>query len=508
MAVPYTDAERAEGQRMMIAEGIFSRAMEGVTGGVILAAFALALGASDIVIGLLAAIPFLAQLAHVPAVALLARFPDRKPMTVWLCGLARLLFFVLALLPFTTIPVPPLVILTGFLVTYTLMGMLSGAAWQVWVRELVPRESMGRYFGRRMAILSTVGLVTLLAAGQFLSWSEGNPLFPGLTRFTVLFVLGGLLGCVSTYLLTRAPSLPAPMPATPHSVHEALKRPFGDGNFRRLLLFLGTWGFAANLALPFVTVVLLRTLGYGLGVVTLLAAASQVANIVGFRLWAPLTDRFGNKPVLYLAASTFLLAILTWVALPKVQSPWVLGGITFVHLALGLATAGIDLASSNVVMKLAPDDDTPAYLASASVVKAVATGIAPLLGGLVAALLSDTSFLLQLGFAQGEEANLVTALRIAHYDFLFLAAGILGLYALHRLLGFEEVGEAPPEAVVRAMRRDVGQLSSIGGMRQFAHMASYVVETAYRFEAAVGVKPTRRAPLAGPKPPPPDPKTR
>ena len=479
----------------MIQEGLFSRAMEGITGGVILAAFALALGASDLEIGLIAAIPFLAQLAHLPGVALLARFPDRRLLAVSYAAGARALFLLIAVIPFLDLPVRPLTVLIALLVLYAVLATLSGASWQVWVRELVPRDRIGAYFGRRMGILSAVGLVTLLAAGQFLTWWRDT--FPGqeLARFSILFALGGLLGFLSAYLLSRAPSVPGQVvPA--RDLGESLRRPFRERNFRRLLVFLGAWGFAANFALPFVTVVLLRTLGYSLAVVTLLAAFSQVANIVGFRLWAPLTDRYGNKPVLFVSASIFLFAMIAWALLPKVATTPVLAAIFVLHVFFGLATAGLDLASNGVVMKLASEEALPSYLASASIVKAIATGVAPLLAGLVALSLSDTAFTLRLGWARGGAETVVTAVRIAHYDFLFLTSAILGLYAIHRLLGFEEAGEAPPEEVVRAMRREVGQVSSIAGMRQFTHLSSYLVETVYRFESTLsrGMGRTRRPP--------------
>lgn len=489
--VAYAPEEVKRGGDVMILEGVFSRAMEGVTGGVILAGFALALGASDLEIGLLAAIPFLAQLIHIPAVALLTRFPDRRPLVVTAAIASRLLFIAMAAIPLLGWEggLRPVTILLGLLVAYALLANLAGAGWQVWVRELVPREQLGSYFGRRMAILSVVGLVTLLAAGQFVSFAqgardneEGRPL-----GYMALFVLGALLGVVSAAVLARAPSR-AYRAGAPRPFRESLERPFQDANYRRVLVFLAAWGFAANIALPFFSVVLLRTVGYGLGTVTLLAALSQVANVLGLRLWAPLTDRYGNKPVLGLSASVFLVTMLGWALLTKEPGAGFLVAAGFIHVLLGFSLAGLDVASNGLVMKLAPNDDVPGYLASASVVKAVATGLAPLLGGLLATLLAGRSWTLQLGWTSPTDAGVLTALRFVPHDLLFLASVLLGLYALHRLLGFHEEGEKPPEDVVRAMRRDLGQLSSVAGMRTFAHLASYVVEASYRFERAMDVK--------------------
>lgn len=482
----YSEAEQRAGQRAMILEGVFSRAMEGVTGGVVLAGFALALGATDLEIGLIAAIPFLAQLAHVPAVALLSRFPDRRALTVWAATASRLLFGVMAAAPFLdTGGLRPVHALVPLLVAYAVLATLAGASWQVWVRELVPRERLGRYFGRRMAALSAVGLVTVLAAGQFVQWHARA--FPGqdVRAFALLFGAGVLFGLASSLLLTRAPSRPSTM-AHDGGFVARLKAPLRDRNYRRVLVFLGAWGFAANVSLPFMSVVLLRQLGYGLGVVTLLAALSQLANIAGLRLWAPLTDRFGNKPVLGLGAAVFLVALLVWVLTPKEAGTTVLVLAGLVHVLLGFALAALDVAANGIVMKLAPEDEAPGFLASASVVKALAAGVAPLLGGLAVTLLAGREFRLQLAWTAPDGGGLLTAVRLGPYDVLFAASILLGLYAVHRLLGFHEEGEAPPETVMRAMRREVGQVSSVAGMRTFAHVASYVVEVAYRFERALG----------------------
>ena len=477
----YTEAEQRAGQRAMVLEGVFSRAMEGVTGGVILAGFALALGATDMEIGLIAAIPFLAQLAHVPAIALLSRFPDRRALTIGAATASRILLGVMALVPFLDLGgVRPIHALLVLLVAYAVLATLAGASWQVWVRELVPRERLGRYFGRRMAVLSAIGLVTIVLAGQFVGRWPGEQT----TAFAVLFAAGLALGLTSSVLLARAPSRPS---ALSHGGFlQRLKAPLRDRNYRRLLVFLGAWGFAANVSLPFMSVVLLKQLGYGLGVVTLFAAVSQLANVAGLRLWAPLTDRFGNKPVLGLGAAVFLAALLLWVLTPKDPGVGVLVMAGLVHVLLGFALAALDVASNGIVMKLAPEDEAPSFLASASVVKALAAGVAPLLAGLAVTLLNGRDFRLQLAWTSPDGGGLLTAVRLGPYDVLFAASILLGLYAAHRLLGFHEEGEAPPETVMRAMRREVGQVSSVAGMRTFAHVASYVVEVAYRFERALG----------------------
>ncbi len=468
----------------MILEGIFCRAMEGLTSGVVLAGFAIALGATDLEIGLLAAIPFLAQLAHIPAIAILARYPDRKRVCVSLSVLARAAFPLIALvafLPWDGVALRQVDVVIAILIAYSIAATLSGAAWQVWVRELVPREQLGAYFGKRMGILAAIGLIVLLASGQFLAYWNTNHADRALEAFGILFLIGGILGWVSSAIASRAPSAAAPATVA-RDLRAALKAPLSSPNYRAVLIFLGVWGFAANLSLPFIAVVLLTRMGYGFGVVSALAALSLAANVIGFKMWGPLTDRFGNKPVLGVSASIFLAAMLGWAFLPQNASVIVLVGAAAVHVILGLAVSGLDVASNGIVMKLAPDDEAPAYLASASVVRALTAGIAPLVGGLAATFLAGREFAIRFTWTAPSGETSLTVMRFAHYDLLFIASAVLGLYALHRLLGFKEPGEAPQSEVVRALRREALTFSSIAGMRQFAHMGSYLVVAAYVFE--------------------------
>ncbi|MCK4736447.1 MAG: hypothetical protein KAT65_28595 [Methanophagales archaeon] len=68
-----TEEEIQKGLRSVIKDGLATQTMVTQTGGVFLVAFALKLGASDTIIGLLAAIPPLAQLIQIPAIYLVEK---------------------------------------------------------------------------------------------------------------------------------------------------------------------------------------------------------------------------------------------------------------------------------------------------------------------------------------------------------------------------------------------------------------------------------------------------
>ncbi|HIJ56225.1 MAG TPA: hypothetical protein HPQ03_08865 [Deltaproteobacteria bacterium] len=91
------------------------------------------------------------------------------------------------------------------------------------------------------------------------------------------------------------------------SLSSVILEPFKDVNFRQLLVFLGSWNFAINLAAPFFYAQKNRS-QYGAGLT--LSVLSQVVNVLFMRLWGYLADRFNNKSVLAEADPLFILSIL------------------------------------------------------------------------------------------------------------------------------------------------------------------------------------------------------
>src|SRR5438067_12956288 len=88
------DLER--GKRALVKDAAWASMVGALYGGVILIGFALELGATPWHIGLLAAIPFLAQLAQLPAIALIERVRERRKIAVTAVTVSRLVMGALA----------------------------------------------------------------------------------------------------------------------------------------------------------------------------------------------------------------------------------------------------------------------------------------------------------------------------------------------------------------------------------------------------------------------------
>jgi MFS family permease len=259
-----------------------------------------------------------------------------------------------------------------------------------------------------------------------------------------------------------------------------LALPFRDRNFRRLMIFLASWNFAANLAAPFFVVYMLKTIGYSMATVIVLTTASQLSNLAALGLWGTMIDRFSNKAVLRIAAPLFLLCTLAWTftGLAWVQ-PFVFLVLLGIHVLMGVATAGVALASSNIAMKLSPAGQATSFLATNSVVSATFAAIAPIVGGFCADFFAtgDLSF----GFTWKSDAGEMTLpiLDFHAWTFLFGIASIVGLYSLHRLSYVREIAGTTDPLLVRHLltevRRSMQGMSSAAGLLRVVRVPSWLM---------------------------------
>lgn len=454
----------------LVRDGVYAQAMGTLTGGVLLVGYALALGASNLVIGILAAIPFFAQLTQLPSILLVERLRARRLISVLGAVLSRLVLVLLAFLPWLEAPEFARSLLIAGVAASAALGAMAGCSWNSWMHDLVPEHRLGLFFANRLYYATSFTLLIGIAAGFFIDgWVHFGFGLP-VHAYTVLFLLGGVAGAASIVHLTRVPE---PRMAPPErSIHlgRMLAEPFRDTNFRRLIWFLGAWQFTTNLAAPFFTVYLIAQLGYDMNFVLLMTVVSQFANMLTLRKWGELSDRFSNKAVLRLCAPVFLLCIFAWtlVSLPE-KHAYTTTLLVVLHVVMGCAVAGVTLAGGNIGLKLAPRGRGTAYLAASSIVNAVAAGIAPIIGGLFADDFAARELSLILRWTSGPEATEFVTLRLRHWDFFFLLAPLLGLYALHRLTLVDEAGQGEDRAMMQEIvietRRAVASLSSVAGLR-------------------------------------------
>lgn len=499
------DADQLQhGLQRLVVEAAFSSAATVLTSGVILTAYALMLGATNFQIGLLASAPFLCQLLQLPAVPMIERLRARKAISVLTSVVGRAMLAVMGL----AIWVPDggaVAILIAAQFVLCSMSAIGSCAWNAWLRDLVPPNRLGAIIARRTGWASVIALIAGVVAAVALDEGRGPD---GWQRqvFGVIYIAGCIAGLVSAAIVARVPEPQMPPPgATPARLLHRLRVPFRDANFRALLRFLASWQFAINLATPFFTVFLVRQLGYNMTFVMLLSVVSQLANLAVLRLWGTLSDRFAHKSVLSLAAPAYILAIAGMIAASQFSSTeWRTAYLVLLHIVMGIAVAGVTLATASISLKLSPSEDAPAYVASAATATAIAAGIAPILGGAFADFFADRALIMQIVWTAPGEMLSVAPIRLAEWEFYFAVSALIGLYAMHRLTAVREEGEIDRQEMlaqfVHQTRRSARNLSTVAGLRAMTELPAGLIRGLRQSAASRGPDRADRARSPAPEP--------
>jgi len=273
-----------------------------------------------------------------------------------------------------------------------------------------------------------------------------------------------------------------PIPEQRPRILRLLAQPFKDENFRKLIAFMSSWNFAVNLAGPFFMVYMLKRLGLSMSFIVALSIVSQVLNFTFLKIWGKYTDRFSNKSVLAICGPLFILSILAWTFTTMPEKYFLtIPLLVIIHIVMGLSSAGVSLASGNIGLKLAPQGQATAYLATNTIVNSVAAGIAPILGGKFADFFANRQLEWTLKYTSPTGEFSLPTLNLQQWDFFFALAFLIGLYSLHRLAMIKETGEVEEKIVMNELFSEVGgqvrTLSSIEGLRQMVSFPFSIVRS-------------------------------
>ena len=466
-----TEQEIKTGLDAVIKDGVASQAMGILTGGAFLTAFAIKLGASNFVIGLLAAIGPLSQLLQLPSIFIVEKMRNRRLITVVAAILSRICWLVIALAPFVFGIKAGIAVLLLLLTAVSAFGAVGGCSWNSWMRDLIPETILGSFFSKRMRIGTFVGIILSLLAAVYLDvWKTRMPDHE-LAGYSILFVIGFIAGMIGVYYLTKTPEPMMPQAEVRPKIFGLLSLPFKDENFRKLIAFMCSWNFAVNLAGPFFMVYMIKRLEMQMSIIIALSILSQVMNFLFLNIWGRYTDRFSNKSVLAICGPLFMLSILAWTftTMPEkyfLTMPILIG----IHIVMGIAGAGVSLASGNIALKLAPKGQATAFLATNTISNSIVAGIAPILGGKFADFFVGRQLAWTLKYTSPKGEWTLPTLNLQQWDFFFVLAFLIGLYSVHRLAMIKEVGEVEEDVVIRQLfsevRSHVRTLSSVDGVKQ------------------------------------------
>ena len=465
------------GQFMMRWEGVLSGALFSLGSGGFMAAYALALGANNLQVGILAALPFVFQVLQLPSILVIERFRTRKAIGLPAWFVAQLMWLPIGAVPFL-LETPGAAAVSAVIALMAIRGLFTGiwtTSMNSWLRDLVPRELLGSYFGRRLALMTIAIAAVGLGGSFFVQWWEGM-VAPDNAIFGYSFLLIGgwvLFGVSGPSLLAAAkePLMPAAQERSQSAI-SILLEPIRDPNYFRFVRYLVIFNFALTMAVPFFAVYMLTRLGFSLPTVIGFTILSQVTNVLFVRVWGAMADRTGSKTVLSLASSLYLLVIIGWVFTTNPDRYFLtVPLLVALHFFAGIAGAGVLLTIQTLTLKAAPEGRATPYLGVAGMATGLGAGIGPVAGGALADFFSVRTFRIDLSWSSPNGILDLPAVTLSGFDFLFAIAFILGLLSLNLLTAFREEGEVDRETALNdlmagmsAVTRPVSSVPAVGAV--------------------------------------------
>jgi MFS family permease len=443
--------------RASVVEGLFGQVFVNLAGAwsAFVTALALSLGAAGRAFGFIFSAAALVQISQILGPALLPLFGgSRKKVVVASSAAARGMIFLvpLALLYFDA-EVALVLIIACFLVSQVFTGIMTNV-WTGWIGATVPERVRGRFLGKRLQLMTGIGLVAAFAASIFkdLSGPSGDRGLAGFFRgllgpaaeyisgigekyaYVIIFTFAGVAGIASTLLLLRQRDRPAP--AT-RFFFRSFAEPLRDKRFRRLVYFYGWWFFAASFGAPFFHPFMLKTLGMSLTAMQLYNSVFVVAMAVMAAAWGKLIDRFGNKTVFRVLVMIAAANATAYVFMEPGRYWW----IWFEAFTSGAMWAGASVAAINFIIGFSPAGRRDSYAAVYAVVGGVC-GLAATLGsGQFVAMLP--TYVSLFGW------------QLVNFKVAFIITAVLRLSALVPISAVEEPRAVPFRAMMRAVAADV-----------------------------------------------------
>jgi MFS family permease len=447
-----SEPEVSRGLRLVIIEGLATEVMTSFTGGAFLVAMALLLGADNVQIGMMAALPTFTNLFQLLSIFLVRKFRNRRAIAVLCAICARLPLLVIGLMALFSDSPPAVQTLIFFLFFYYLFGSIAGPTWNAWMKDLVPEKSLGTYFAKRSSYTQMLNVVISLTLAFTVDYFKSHYKELELSVYASMFFIGGFFGIMGALILSRVPEPLSQM--KDENIWSLFRQPLMDKNFRRLLLFNSGWVFALNIATPFFTVFMLKELNLSLSYIIGLGILNQIASILTIRTWGAFADRYSNKTIIAISAPFYIMCIIAWCFVglyPGFYKNLLL--LALIHIGTGMSTAGVNISVANIGLKLSPSKSAIVYLSTKNIITSFFASIAPMVGGQLADFFQNRSLVIDATWTSKGVDQVLHILSLHQWNFLFAIGGVLALLALELLVQVKEVGEVDKDMVVRVMRQ-------------------------------------------------------
>jgi MFS family permease len=338
--------------------------------------FAIRLGASNTLVGLLVSLPALINVFWLmPSARIIERQRRRLPIIMLAGFLQRVGYLLIALMPFVLCAHQPEA-LVALVALITFPTAVVSVAFTSLLADVVPADKRAQVVSTRNVLVSTVSTVTVLISGKLLD------LLPFPLNYQLLFGAGFAASLVSLYYVSRIQVADVTITEQQLRRKESLttrmrrlaQQITNQRDFVRFSAsaFVFHWGLYLPSALY--AIYRVKNLGASDTWIGLLSTVQNAVTIMTYFYWGRVASRKGNRRVLLVSSlGVVFFPVLTGLS-PRVELLLLPSAIA------GIFGAGFNLSFFNTLLEVCPQERRPSYVAMNTTLINVAAFLAPLLG--------------------------------------------------------------------------------------------------------------------------------
>lgn len=385
---PLSETDYSRSRNLFILEGCCANGIFALTSGAFLSGYVDSLGADASLNGIIGSIPTLLCATQLFSSVVIENLKQKKFLIAIMAFLHRLLLAGMFFIPlFVEGSVQRIIALVIIFSISHFCGTFIGTGAGNWLLQLVAKENVGNYLGKKDAY--ALGFTTLLALvmGKVLDTYrairlEQNGFFViGLTVLAIAFV--------NFYSLSTIKEPKSTIKTKKVELKDVLVKPFQHKGFRKVILFYALWQLALQVAGPFFSVYMVVGLDLDYFYITSVGLLSSAARVGAVIVWGRLAD---EKSWLWVTkASILLLGCIhfCWFFLTK-ESCSVM--MPVLQVLSGVAWGGIAISTFNVQYVLAPAENKVLYVSANTSYSGICGFLASLLGAVLLKILPTLHF--------------------------------------------------------------------------------------------------------------------
>jgi len=255
-------------------------------------------------------------------------------------------------------------------------GMLLSFQRDNWLSNLIPRGTLGRYLGQRLAIKSAFYLGAFFTLGYILDKLGKDNLAGFAVIFTIAIAVGLIDFIIFTFMGEKKGQAPVSLPKTETGTF-GLHEYFGELKEKKLdtfILFTTFFYLTVGLSGPLYAVFMLNELHFSYLTYTLVISAEYLARVVSAPFWGRYADKAGNIKVLGIVSRIIPIVPISWLFCHN------LGYLVVIQILSGTCWGAFDLGTQSYLYKVAPPQKKLRYIVYTRCLILLCTAMGGLLG--------------------------------------------------------------------------------------------------------------------------------